>query len=176
MNKNIKRLMYISSEDFYLMTYTIIISLNKLIGKKSKSKTFKDHRKLFYIIKLLSDYRLIELLVRYKDKEIKNPSDREFLFDSFTKSELHKKEINKILKIMEIKGFLNLEKTSNLEVYNISLNVDNLPKDLIENKLFDDIYENVNILKSNVRSLNIITLNTFIDKVYRDNGVNIWDL
>ena len=71
MKNNIKRLMYISNEDFYLMTYTTLIFLNKLIGKKSKSKTFKDHRKLFYIIKLLSDYRLIDLLIRYKDKKIR---------------------------------------------------------------------------------------------------------
>lgn len=176
MNNNIKRLMYISSEDFYLMTYIIIICLNKLIGKKSKSKVFKDHRKIFYIIKLLSDNRLIELLVRYKDKEIKNPNDKEFLFDSFTKSELHKREVNKILNVLEKKGFLNLIKTNNFDVYNISLNEENLPKDLIENNLFDDIYKNVDTLKLNIGRLNIITLNTFIDKVYRDNGVKLWAL
>ena len=176
MKNNIKRLMYISNEDFYLMTYTTLIFLNKLIGKKSKSKTFKDHRKLFYIIKLLSDYRLIDLLIRYKDKKIKNPSDREFLFDSFTRSELHKREVNKILKVMEKKGFINLEKTNNFEVYNITLNEDNLPKKLIENDLFNDMYKNSNSLKTNIRGLNIITLNTFIDKVYRENGVNIWVL
>lgn len=176
MKNNIKRLMYISNEDFYLMTYTTLIFLNKLIGKKSKSKTFKDHRKLFYIIKLLSDYRLIDLLIRYKDKKIKNLSDREFLFDSFTRSELHKREVNKILKVMEKKGFINLEKTNNFEVYNITLNEDNLPKKLIENDLFNDMYKNSNSLKINIRSLNIITLNTFIDKVYRENGVNIWVL
>ncbi|CAK2018657.1 conserved hypothetical protein [Vibrio crassostreae] len=176
MKNNIKTLMYISNEDFYLMVYTTLIFLNKLIGKKSKSKTFKDHRKLFYIIKLLSDYRLIDLLIRYKDKKINNPSDKEFLFDSFTKSELHKREVNKILKVMEKKGYINLEKTSNTEVYNISLNEENLPTKLIEDDLFEDIDKNSNSLKTNIRSLNIITLNTFIDKVYRDHGVNIWDL
>nr|SHO16022.1 Putative uncharacterized protein [Moritella viscosa]SHO18852.1 Putative uncharacterized protein [Moritella viscosa] len=119
---------------------------------------------------------MIDLLIRYKDKKINNPSDKEFLFDSFTKSELHKREVNKILKVMEKKGYINLEKTSNTEVYNISLNEDNLPTKLIEDDLFEDIDKNSNSLKTNIRSLNIITLNTFIDKVYRDHGVNIWDL
>lgn len=176
MNKNIKRLMYISSEDFYLMTYLILVSLNKLVGKKSTSKKFKDHRKLIYLIQFLSDYRLIELLVRYKDKKIVNGNDLEFLFDSFTKAELHKKEVNKVLKVLEKKGYINLESTPKVEVYNVTLNNENLPFELINNNAFNDVCDSLDILKSCINSLSLITVDTFVDKVYRNNGVRVWAL
>lgn len=176
MNKNIRRVMYLSGDDFYLMTYLILVSLNYLIGPNSKSKKFKDHRKLIVIVQLLSDSRYIDVLTRYSDKKITNSYDKDFIFKSFSESELHKREANKLLQVMEIKGYISLEETNKTGVYDVIYKHENVPGSFIDSDIFSTDYESIQILKSNIRSLNTITFETFIERVYRDNGVNAWVL
>ncbi|WP_146146258.1 hypothetical protein, partial [Photobacterium kishitanii] len=144
---NIKRMMYVSEEDFYVMTYIILFLLDDLIGKKSKSECFKDHRKITYLIQLLLDNRLIDIINRYDGREISNISDKEFLFESFSKSEQKKNEVEKLLKMLDREGYIYLIKSNTPEVYDIKINYDNIPESLINNESFKDMKVNIKKLK-----------------------------
>ncbi len=173
MMNNIRRLTYLSGEDFYLMTYITLIILDSLLGK-SETKRFKDHRKMAVIIQLLSDPRLVDLLNRYQDKQLASYIDREFLFDSFSKSELHKREINKVLQVLERKGFIKLYSSSIAEAYDISFIKTSVPDQFLKNEIFEEEYASIAILQSNIKRIAVLTLDTFIEKVYREKGVNVW--
>lgn len=57
-----KRLMYVTQEDFYFLTYCLLLIL-KQIGCTKEDKLFKDIRKLAFCVDLVSDSELILLLL-----------------------------------------------------------------------------------------------------------------
>ncbi|HHC7379141.1 hypothetical protein P3553_18560 [Vibrio parahaemolyticus] len=171
---NIRRMMYVSGEDFYVMTYITLFLLEDLIGKKSKSKCFKDHRKMTYLIQLLLDNRLIDIIKRYENREIYNIADKEFLFDSFSRSEQKKNEVEKLLKMLNHEGYIDLIKSKNPEVYDIKINSNNIPESFFNNDAFKDVKIDIKELKSSVKRINVLTHSKFIENVYQLRGLNLW--
>ncbi|EHK0062535.1 hypothetical protein QTV35_003689 [Vibrio parahaemolyticus] len=171
---NIRRMMYVSGEDFYVMTYITLFLLEDLIGKKSQSKCFKDHRKMTYLIQLLLDNRLINIIKRYENREIYNIVDKEFLFDSFSRSEQKKNEVEKLLKMLNHEGYIELIKSKNPEVYDIRINSNNIPESFFNNDAFKDVKFDIKELKSSVKRINVLTHSKFIENVYQLRGLNLW--
>ncbi|MGF1769608.1 hypothetical protein L4D06_19765 [Enterovibrio makurazakiensis] len=171
---NIKRMMYVSGEDFYVMTYVTLFLLNDLIGKKAKSKKFKDHRKISLLIQIISDSRLIDLINRYENREVNNNNDRDFLFDSFANAGRKKVEVEKLLKVLDSEGYINLIRTNTVEVYDISLGDNAIPDALLNSDAFLDIREDVALVKSVIKRLNVLSYEKFIENVYKSRGINAW--
>ncbi len=171
---NIKRMMYVSGEDFYVMTYASLFLLEDLVGKKSKSEHFKDHRKMTYLIQFLLDNRLIDIIRRYDGREVSNLVDKEILFDSFAQSEQKKIEVEKLLKMLDREGYISLIKSTTPEVYNIKINSEMIPESLINNEAFKDIKGDMKNLKSAVKRINVLSLSKFIENVYQLRGLNLW--
>lgn len=166
--------MYVSGEDFYVMTYVMLFLLHDLIGGKSKSKKFKDHRKISFLIQIVSDSRLIDLIIRYENRKINNNNDRDFLFDSFSKAEQKKVEVEKLLKVLESKGYISLIRANTVEVYDISLGDTALPEALLNSDAFLDIRDDIALVKSVIKRLNVLSFEKFIENVYKSRGINAW--
>lgn len=171
---NIKKMMYVSGEDFYVMTYITLFLLEDLIGKKSKSKCFKDHRKISYLIQLLLDNRLIGVISRYDGTSILNLSDKDFLYDSFSESVRKKNEVEKLLKVLDREGYIKLKRSNIPEVYDIAINSNNIPESFINNERFKDTKKDIKSLKLSVKRINILSLSKFIENVYQIRGLNLW--
>lgn len=93
-----KNLMFISSDDFYLLTYATIIILDCL--NCTKGRVFKDYRKIPFIIELITNNRNI-LILESSATEKLHKGDKDFLFHSYTNGLAKRSETLKILFTLE---------------------------------------------------------------------------
>lgn len=96
--ERIKQISFISGEDFYFLTYLILICLKEI---SNKSMLFKDHRKLTFLMQLIASPKAISVLVNNKENHTLHPEDKEILFDIFVKASLNEREVYKILRSLE---------------------------------------------------------------------------
>lgn len=168
-----KNLMFISSDDFYLITYSTIIILDCL--DCTKTREFKDYRKIPFIIELINNKRNIAILEATPLEKL-HKSDRDYLFQSYTNGLAKRSETLKILFTLEKKGYISLQQGSIESLVNITLKKENLPKDFLSKKIFDTEYQNCQKFKKIIQRSTTLTLDTFLSKTYRDRGVKIWEV
>lgn len=171
-DKHKRRLNYISAEDFYFLTYEMILTLSSILT--SADSLFKDHRKLSYLVHLISDPRIIGVLERNKGRYIPSTADKELLFSSFTAGELHKGEIYKILLALQKKGFVSLQKSAEAEVLDIKLNKTEIPKEFLQYEGFNADRKIIDRIKKITPRISSLSIETFLSRIYRDYGLNIW--
>lgn len=170
-HKNKRPLFFISGEDFYVVAYSILLVLEYLGGS---ARRVKDHRKIAYLIQFLGDSRLIDLLERTQATVVANAVDRELLFSSYATSELHKREVFKMIFSMERRGFLRMQRADSPEVLDIALISDGIPQGFFENDSFAEERANAEKLKKLVPRLSLLTFESLLDRLYRDRGVRVW--
>jgi len=163
--------MYLSGEDFYLFCYSVIIILDCLNCKDGRY--FKDYRKLAFIIDFIKDERLVYILNNL-DTVSPNNIDKEYLFNSYSNGLTRRSEILKLLFTLEKKGFISLEKGNISSLVNVTLNKKHLPNSFIDKDIFNKEYNNLNGLKSSIKRISTLTLDTMLGKIYRDRGIKTW--
>lgn len=168
---NNRRLNFISGEDFYFLAYSILLALHLLGGT---ARRIRDHRKISFLVQFLADDRLIGIIERTAEKGVGNPVDRELLFSSYTKAELQKREVFKILFALEKRGFVGLERTDMAEVVDVTLIRDNLPKGFLESESFAKEKSNAAKLKKLLPRLASSSFEALINRLYRERGVKAW--
>ena len=168
-----KNLMFISSDDFYLITYSIIIILDCL--GCTKGRAFKDYRKLPFIIELINNKRNM-LILEATPLEKLHKNDKDFLFQSYTNGLAKRSETLKILFTLEKIGYVSLQQGSIETLVNITLNIDKLPKDFLSKKVFGTEYQSCQKFKAIIQRSTALTLDTFLSKIYRDRGIKIWEI
>lgn len=174
MNEAIKKnLMFVSSEDFYLLAYSIIIILDCL--GCTKGREFKDYRKMSFIIELISNKKYILLLEAPPTKNL-HKRDKDLLFQSYADGLAKRSETLKILFTLEKKGYITLQQGSIETLVNISLNKEKLPKEFLAKDIFKSEYENCEKFKKTIQRSTAATLETFLSKAYREKGVKIWEV
>jgi hypothetical protein len=167
-----RRLNYITEEDFYFLTYEILIALHSLSA--STGAAFKDHRKLAYLIHLISDERVIGILERNQGRPIISSVDKELLFSSFTKGEMHKREVYKLLLALHKKGFVEIVRGAQAEVFDVILKRQALPKGFLAGDVFFSDRKSAGRLKLVIQRISSLTLETFLTRIYKDYGLNVW--
>lgn len=169
-----KQLMYLAGEDFYLFSYSLIIALDSL--KCGDGRYFKDYRKLAFIVEFIKDKRLNYILSNTVIGKPLNPIDKECLFNSYSAGLGRRSEILKLLFMMEKKGYIFLEKGTVHNVVNVSLNIQSIPDAFFDRKLFSLEYANIFALRTHLKRLSALTLDSFLDRVYVRNGITVWAL
>lgn len=172
-SENKKRLMFIKGEDFYFLTYNIIIIL-KVLDCTSAAKTFKDYRKLAFLVDFISDWSLLNILLAYPTGKYVNTRDRESLTRSYSSGLVRMNEILKLLFALEKKGILQLVKNPSNGNLDLFLNKSAIPKDLFENDIFKFELDNANMLKKNFSRISSIKLETFLGNFYYNYGITKW--
>lgn len=168
-----KKLMFISSDDFYLLTYATIIILDCL--NCTKGRVFKDYRKIPFIIELITNSRNI-LILESSITDKLHKGDKDSLFKSYTDGLSKRSETLKILFTLEKKGYVSLQKSNTKALVNITLNKEVLPPNFLSKEVFKNEYINCNKFKSAIQRSTAITLDTFLSKTYRDRGIKIWEV
>ena len=169
---NIRRLNFLVGEDFYFLTYGILNALDAFTS--NGGAPFKDHRKLSHLVQFISDERLVGVLSRYAERRITNPIDRELLFSTFTRGELHKREVYKLLLALEKRGYVALKKAQRPEALDVLLNRDQLPEGFLGSTEFESERSNANRIRKLVPRLGALTHETFMDRVYTLKGLSVW--
>lgn len=169
-----KRLLYNQSEDLHFITYNILLILYHL-GCCSKKNKFKDYRKLAFLISIISDNTVTMLARDYYDR-INEPNGN--IVDSLNK--LYFKSIENIiliryvLIILEQKGVIEIESEDNKT--NIYLLDHKKYTEFCSSEKFNEEIQNITILRSSIAKLRTIKYITFIDKMFKKNGVAVWEV
>ncbi|CAI8764848.1 hypothetical protein [Pseudomonas zeae] len=174
MNEAVKKnLMFISSDDFYLLTYATVIILDSF--GCTKGRVFKDYRKIPFIIELIINNRNI-LILESSTTEKLHKGDKDFLFHSYSNGLAKRSETLKILFTLEKKGYVSLHKGDTGALINITLNKEKLPPNFLSKDIFKNEYMNCEKVKRTIQRSTAITLDTFLSKTYRDRGIKIWEV
>jgi hypothetical protein len=159
-----KRLMYISSEDFYLYCYSVFVILD-FLGCRD-GKYFRDYRKLAFLTDIISDDKTVYVVSHSSGKKL-NPKDYERLLDSYSSGLARRSEILKLLFVLEKRGYVNLNRGKVPEI-DVTLAKENLPSDFLSNKVFDSESKNIKDISKKVVRLASLTLDTMLNKIYAE--------
>lgn len=170
--KKVRKLSHLLGEDYYYMTYLLILCLDQFSAKKSR--LFNDHRKLSYLIHIISSNSIISILNENPESHIANVRDKDLLYASYTNGTIHAKDVYKLLLTLEIKGFIELIKTKSPEVLNVKILNKSIPKEFFDKKVFEEELNNINGLKKSLARVSVVGLKTFVDKVYTNKGLRVW--
>jgi hypothetical protein len=168
-----KRLMFVKGDDYYYLTYNIIIILQNL-DCYYKQRIFRDYRKLSFLIEFVSDYNLINIINNKKNLNSINIIDRELLTRAYSNGLLRKGQLLRLLFTLEKKDYIILEKENNSNIINVSLNEKSLPKNIFRTEHFEAETNNLVILKGNIQRINRISLDTLLTKLFVNFGVKTW--
>lgn len=170
-DERMKQINFISGEDFYFLTYLILICLKEI---SNKNMVFKDHRKLTFIMQLIASPSAISILASNEHNSILHPEDKEILFDAFVKASLNEREVYKILRSLEKNEIISLLSTEKPDCYDVKIVNKDKIKNFFTTELFYTEFSNVNILKDIVQRINSLTLNTLIARVFESYGLKLW--
>lgn len=166
-----KRMMFIKSEDYYFLTYSIIILLDTL-ACTDKQRYFLDYRKLSYLIDFISNRKLVYLL----EKEKLNDEEIRIMTNVYSSGILRVKEINKLLYSLDKKKIIHLKKDTKSDRIDVSLLRDQIDKDFIDKQLFEYELRNSLKLKAILKRLSGLKYETLTEKLFIEKGVKIWQL
>lgn len=170
-SEKIKRLSFIKAEDVFFIIYNTLIFLNNLKCTSEKS-TFKDWRKLIFIIYLVNDRRSIEILKECK-QGIKNDHFTRELKRIYLEGAQNKNLVKHILLLLEKKKLICLvEGKVELDIYLLE---NDEVKEFIKNELFDDEKENIEELRILFPKIRTLLYKTLLEKIFKNNGVEIWE-
>lgn len=169
----LKRLLYNNSEDLYFLTYNIILILS-ILNCKNKNNCFQDYRKLIFLIPIISNEKNTQLLLNYYKSNVK-PNENiikelnRMYFDAIDTITL----IRYLLLILEKRKIINII-TDNNKV-NIYLLENKKIKTFVHDSKFNKERKRIELIKGKIRSLKRMNYMTFVENLFKVNGVAIWE-
>jgi len=175
MNDNFKekRLLYNNNEDLYFLAYNLILILTVLDCKTDKS-SFKDYRKLVFLIPIISNEKNTQLLLNYYKSEI-IPNENiikelnRIYYDAIETITL----IRYLLLILEKRNIIKIVVEDNK--VNIYLLENETIKTFVQDIKFEKEKRRIICIKGKIKSLKRLNYMTFVDRFFKVNGVAIWE-
>lgn len=158
-----KRIMFIQKEDYNFLTYNLLILLYTLKCTSSQ-KRFKDFRKVAYLIEFINSGGDI------------SQYSRDDLANIYSKAQLKKQLISHLLVVLRNHNFIEVSINSVSKSFDIWLNLEKIPNEFLDKKLFRKEIENINVLKKHASFLSIITVKTLVDKIFTSNNILTWEI
>ncbi len=158
-----KRIMFIQNEDYNFLTYNILIFLNTL-GCTSKDKTFRDFKKIAY---------LIEFIANTSDINSYTPNELKIIY---SRAQLKKQLISHLLVVLKNRKFIGLNINSTHKSFDLWVLKDNLPLDFFDKQLFKKEIENINGLKQLAYSLKTVPVKDLVYNIFTKNNVITWEI
>lgn len=169
-----KRIMFHLEDDYYFITYHILLFL-KVLDCKSSSSRLKDYSKLCYILPFVSNDLHIDILTRQNENEIPLTEDRKILRELYLKSRLKRNLVSSIVFALHRKEIVCLEKSKNSSTIDIWLN-DNLDLAFLTVNFYDYETANITAFKQLHPRIKGLTTDTLLKKLYTEKGVKVWGI
>lgn len=169
----LKRLLYNNSEDLYFLTYNIILILS-ILDCKTENTCFKDYRKLIFLIPIISNEKNTQLLLNYYKSDVKPNANiikelNRIYYDAIETITL----IRYLLLILEKRKIINIIVENNK--VNIYLLESEKIKMFTQNPIFEKEKKRIELIKEKVKYLKKINYMTFVENLFKVNGVAIWE-
>lgn len=171
-----KRLMFVKGEDYYFITYNMILLLNELKCWKSKDRVLQDVKKIAFLIDFVADENLALIIEKYDDKNDINRFDRNRLGKVYTNGMLRLEGMNRLLYSLEKNKIVQLTKNDTRNVLNISLVDDERLKRFAKQASFLLERNNAKVIKRRVSYLTSSTFETTLNKLFTNYGVSTWQV
>ena len=168
--------MFIKDEDYYFLTYNILIILD-YFKCYSVENLFKDYRKLPYLIEFLSSDKSVEIYEKVFETEGKTISifDYEHLLKVYTKSKFMQGQIKRLLFSLDQNQLISIVKDTRFGSVSLLIKDKEKVKEILNDEMFRNEYQRIEKIKRAYSRLRSIKYTTFIEKVFKANGVGKWD-
>lgn len=168
-----KRLMYITGEDFYYLTYNSLLLLHEF-GCFSKENRFHDHRKLAYLVEFAADYRLTSILQRTGSGKILNPFDRQLLVNAHSKGAGRTALFTRLSYALEMKNIISVNRNVRTKCLDFWLTEQMRGHPLFTGGHFKTERENSEILRIIYNRVRSAGLETMLNNLFQKHGVSTW--
>jgi hypothetical protein len=169
-----KRLMFVTQEDFYFLTYNIIVIL-KTLGCIKEEKSFLDGRKLAFLVDFSSNNYLANELRRSSEENVLlNKQDKDVFYQAYTKGRARLPFVNRLLYSLENKKIITVKPDQEKKRLNIYLNDSAEIKKLVESGLFENEFVNAKIIQEAYSRIRSTSLDAALDNIFRKRGVETW--
>ena len=169
-----KRMMYTKGDDFYFLTYNLLVLASEL-KCTSERKKFVDHRKAAFLLGFVSDPWISKLVLQIKGAErLPSSSDRADLAKIYADGSARIHLLTRLLFASERKGIVSLYPGTRGHSIDFSVNVENLPEDFLASPIFEMEKTNISLLRKLMSTMRTAKLDTFLERFFSDNGVQTW--
>lgn len=169
-----KRLMYVTQEDFYFLTYCLLLILKQLNCVKEVNQ-FKDIRKLAFCVDLISDNNLISILLNYKEKTITPlAAEKEQLSNAYIKGQNRLPFLNRLIFSLEKRKFITIVTEPSSKILGVYLNILEIPDTFFDEELFEGEIVHISLLKKVSTKIRTTSLSAFLEAIFVKNGVHTW--
>lgn len=169
-----KRIMFIQGEDFNYLAYHVLVILDGL-KCNSPNKPLKDHRKLAFVIDLVSSPTLAPMLARRARLDSRlSVRDLHSLATAYANGASRKHLVTRVVSSLVNRGLLAVKKADRDLELNVWLNREKIPQTFLTSDLYQNERDNLRLLRGISSHLRALTLETFLKKLFDDNGVQTW--
>lgn len=169
--------MFDKEKDFNFIAYNNLLLLD-YFECNSENKKWQDYRKLIYLYPYVTDTTLLALLQRATNPELRKfiNTDIVLLRETYTKSYLLSSLVKSVLLNMEKNEMISFSKNDTRHTIDLWINLEKCSKGLLSSTIFELEQGNLEIIKSIFPRLRGMTLKTILQRIYKDNGVDIWEV
>jgi hypothetical protein len=168
-----KRLMFVTQDDFYFLTYNLFVLLREY-DCISPETAFKDIRKLGYLIDFVSDSNTCTALVRALESNLFREDDKQQFSRAYVKGRERMPFINRLVFAFEKKGLVSTVTEDEKRTISVFINQQQLPANFERSPLFSAEIENAKLLRKALPRLRSVSLSTLLENVFRAHGVTTW--
>lgn len=167
--------MFSKEDDYNYIAYHILIILE--FFECTNNKMWIDYKKIIFLYQFISNKSLFELLHRAVNEDFKIDSvDYEILNESYNNSFLKQQLVFLVIINLERNGLISIQKNATRLSLDIYIKDIEKIKSLISDSLFIEDRENLKAIKKIFPQLRTMTLKTFLVKIYKRNGVQLWEI
>jgi hypothetical protein len=166
-----KKIMFSKGDDFYFLSYNILLILYGM-DCFCGQRTFKDYRKLSFLIDFVSNRNLAQ--TASSNMILLNPVDRELFTRAYANGMLRLNQVIRLLFTLEKRGFVTLERELGADTVNVCLNKEAIDKSFFNKDLFKPELNNLKLIKASVQRTTVLTLENLLTRLFDNHGIRRW--
>lgn len=168
-----KRLMFDKEDDYYFITYNLIVFLT-VLECFNEDKKLVDYTKIAYLIPFISNPMLLNIFSAFQEIGREPPfEERNLLTDAYLRARLRRNLLSSIVVALEQREVVHLSKNQKRGTIDIWLG--NVPEPLQDMDLFELEVKNSRAIKRLIPRLRTLKTQTTLERLYGDMGVQVWD-
>ena len=169
-----KRMMYTKGDDFYFLTYNLLVLASEL-KCTSEQKKFVDHRKAAFLVGFVSNPWSSRLVLQTRQSNrLPSNSDRADLAKIYADGSARIHLLTRLLFASERKGIVSLYPGTRGHSIDFSVNMETLPNAFLTNPIFEMEKTNISLIRKVMSTIRTAKFDTFLQRFFVDNGVQTW--
>ena len=171
-----RRIMFIAGEDFNFLTYNILIILHSLDATSSEN-SFVDHRKLAFLVNLVSSPMAYRILLRRKRLHARlGTRDIHTLSTAYAQGIARRHLVERVLYVLTRRGLLQATQANADGPLRFHLDLEAVPSGFLTSDVYALERETVSELKRLAPTLRKQRFETFLERFFSDHGVQTWQV